>query len=985
MPKTTKKITNGELPLDFAAEVTKQANAEFENGSLLEKVSPITRELLTYWNPSGNFAEVRNINFHKGQWQAILNTIYLHEVLKTKDVKDMYSSVSPELLTEMDFFSLKKEKHEHPKYCVKMATGTGKTWVMHALLIWQYLNAKHEEQASGRFSKNFLLVAPGLIVYERLLDAYLGKERVVGIDKDGKQIIQREFETSDVKKFEELFVPPNYRQEVLGFIQSNTIKKENIGDRTNGMIAITNWHVLSEEGEEPESIQPLESPDLIVKKLLPKTPGITAGHTLDVLDREHFRGKQLDFLANLPDLVMINDEAHHLGGDDGKIDTEDKKWQNAVLEIARNKKGKFMQIDFSATPYLVRGSGQNRSRLFFPHIITNFELKEAIHSGLVKIVAIDKRKGEGAEELDFKAEREGKDVKGLSGGQRVMLRAGLSKLRILEEAFGKFNEKGDKNPKMLIICEDTKVVPYVTEFLRKDEGMSEEEIMEIHSNKKGELGESEWADVKQKLFNVDKHKNPRVIVSVLMLREGFDVNNICVIVPLRSSTSFILLEQVIGRGLRLMWRGPEYDEMHEKNRINLLKKRIEPDSQIDLLHIIEHKEYEKFYDSELSAEDIAIVDDKIDKERAMGDLLNIKLKEDYEDYDLFWPIIIQDKEEELKPLDLNLDNLEIYPIHLSELKKLFDTKGDKFISKEITKETKFGEYEVTAEIFSAKSYQQFLQKMVNSVSIIKVKTGKRKGSEQDFPIMQINTAKIAKLTDEYIRHKLFNEDFDPLEGNNWRILLSTGAKIIEHVRKNISKAIYDLQCSLDVKDAKIIKKNFSEIAEIRMRETCSLEVAKTIYPRVAFPSNKGGFEKAFIEFIDADSQVERFTKIREYDYSFANIIYVREDGLLAHYFPDFIVKIGKDIYLVETKAERDLNNYNVKQKQRATVDWCNKINELNPEDRMDCTWHYALLGEKTFYSMSEKDASTKEILNYAKLTKAKIKGTLGDFLNIKEY
>ncbi len=971
-----KSSASKEIPLDFAKIVSEQANKEFEDGSLLEKVSPVTRELLTFWNPNGNFAEVRNINFHRGQWQAILNTIYIHEVLKCKDVKDMYSSISPELLTEMDFFSLKKEKHEHPKYCIKMATGTGKTWVMHTILIWQYLNAKYEEEKSGRFSKNFLLVAPGLIVYERLLDAYLGKQ---------KEDKSRNFETSDVKKFEELFIPPNYRQEVLGFIQSNTIKKENIGERNDGMIAITNWHVLSEEVEVSDSLQPLESPDLIIKKLLPKTPGTTAGHSLDELDREYFRGKQLDFLANLPNLVMINDEAHHLGGDDSKLDTEEKQWQNAVLEIARNKKGNFMQVDFSATPYTVKGSGQSRTRNFFPHIITNFELKEAIHSGLVKIVAIDKRKGEGAEDLDFKAEREGKDVKGLSGGQRVMLRAGLSKLKILEEAFEEFNSDGTKNPKMLIICEDTKVVPYVTEFLRRDEGMSEEEIMEIHSNKKGELSESDWNDVKQKLFNVDKYKNPRVIVSVLMLREGFDVNNICVIVPLRSSTSFILLEQVIGRGLRLMWRGPEYEELRARNRLNLLKKRIEPDSHIDLLHIIEHKEYEKFYESELSSDDIAEITDEIDKTRVMGDLLNIKLKEDYVEYDLFWPIIIQDKEEELKPLDLTLENLEIYPIHLSELKKLFDTKGDKFISKEITKDTKFGEYEVTAEIFSAKSYQQFLQKMVNSVSVIKVQTGKRKGSEHDFPIMQINTARIAKLTDEYIRHKLFNEEFNPMEGNNWRILLSTGAKIIEHVRKNISKAIYDLQNSLDVKNAKIIKKYFSEVKEIRMRETCSLEVAKTIYPRTAFPSNRGGFEKAFVEFIDADSKVEKFIKIREYDFIFANIIYVREDGLLAHYFPDFIVKIGDKIYLVETKAERDLNNYNVKQKQKATIDWCNKVNELSEEDRMNCTWHYTLLGEKTFYSMSEKDASTKEILDYAKMTKAKVLGTLGDILGIKEY
>ena len=79
---------------------------------------------------------------------------------------------------------------------IDLATGTGKTWVINALLIWQYLNARREEKPSGRYSKNFLLVAPGLIVYERLLDAFLGKENEARI---------RDVEKSDFKKFEELF------------------------------------------------------------------------------------------------------------------------------------------------------------------------------------------------------------------------------------------------------------------------------------------------------------------------------------------------------------------------------------------------------------------------------------------------------------------------------------------------------------------------------------------------------------------------------------------------------------------------------------------------------------------------------------------------------------------------------------------------------------------------------------------------------------
>jgi type III restriction enzyme len=597
---------------------------------------------------------------------------------------------------------------------------------------------------------------------------------------------------------------------------------------------------------------------------------------------------------------------------------------------------------------------------------------------LVKTVAIDKRKEIAALPLEFKAEKDGKSIT-LSEGQRVMLRAGLTKLRILEEGFSKLDS--NKHPKMLVICEDTTVVPVVNQFLMQ-EGLTQEYIMEIHSNRQGEIGQDEWEKVKQKLFDIDKHEKPKVIVSVLMLREGFDVNNICVIVPLRSSTSYILLEQTIGRGLRLMWREPQYQESKNENREKLLVKKEEPDNYLDILSIIEHPAFIEFYERELSG---AITETKTlpKKERVVGDIISVGLKENYQKYDFFWPIIIHEKEEWLTSPELTIDILEKFPIPLEQLKPLITREGDIFYGEELTVKTRFGEYSVTADIFTAKSYNSFIQKIVNAVSSIPIKISKR--TQKTFPIMQINTAFIAKLTDDYIRHKLFGTEFDPLVNNNWKILILTQEKIISHIIKNVSQAIYDLQNKLEVIDAKIIKKYFSEINEIKIRETYAINVAKTIYPKIAFPSNKGGFEKAFMEFIDADSKVNAFVKINEHYHDFANVIYIREDGLLAHYFPDFIVRIGDKIFLVETKAERDLSNVNVKQKRLATIDWVDKVNELKPEDRMNCTWNYVLLGESTFYGMSEKGATTQEILEYARLTKAKIKGTLGDLIGAKEY
>jgi type III restriction enzyme len=957
----------GNIPLKLADAITAIVNAEWKSGKFLEKVTPTTKDLLRFWNPSGSFSDLRRFNFHKGQWQAILNSIYIHEVLKLKNVQDIYMTIHSELLAEMDLIDMQKDKYSHPKYCIKMATGTGKTWVMHALLIWQYLNAKNEETPSGNYSKNFLFVAPGLIVYERLLDAYLGK-----VQENG----QRNIETSDLKIFEDILIPDPYRDEIFNFVQASVCIKEEIGRKITGegLIAITNWHLLVNEEELNEETNPLEDPSAVLKKEFPIRPGTNTGNILNVLDNNYFKGKQLDFLANLDDIVVFNDEAHHLGEWKKADVVLEKKWQKALNHIKKDKNHKFIQVDFSATPYNETGSGLKRQIHYFPHIITNFELKEAIQLGLVKTVAIDKRKELAALPLDFKVEREGNDIKDLSDGQRIMLRAGLSKLKILEDGFLKFDK--EKYPKMLVVCEDTNVVPYVTQFM-KQEGLSDEEIMEIHSNKKGEVKPDEWSKIKQRLFNLDKHATPKVIISVLMLKEGFDVNNICVVVPLRATSSSTLLEQLIGRGLRLMWREPEFSEIKNDNRKKLLIKKEEPDNYLDILSVIEHPRFIEFYERVL-ADSLGIVKEMPKKGRIVGDLINIPLKEGFVDYDLFWPIIIHDKEEFIEIEELSIDDLEAFPTSLEKLKQILPKReGDIFYGEELTVKTRFGEYVVTSELFNVKNYNSFISKLVNIVSAVPVKVSKR--NTKKFPIMQINSAQIAKLADRYIRHKLFNEEFDPLKDNNWKILLLTESKITEHIIRNISKSIYDLQNKLDINEAKIIKRYFSEATELKGREEYCVRVSKSIYLKIPFPSNRGGFERSFIEFVDRDTKVEKFIKINEYAHSFANVLYIREDGLLAHYFPDFMVKVGNIIYIVETKAEKDVNSPNVKLKQLSTIDWINKINELDKENRMGCVWKYVLLGEKTFYSMSDKGATTKEILEYNLMSKSKIKGTLTRF------
>ena len=956
-----------EIPLDFAKQLSNIVNLEWENGSFITKVTPVTQDLLRFWFGDA-FCSTRYINFHKGQKQAILNAIYCHEVLKADSILSMYQQASQDLLTP-DFFNyIANDKFQHPKYCIKMATGTGKTFVLNALLIWQYLNEKFKEvESEVKFTKNFLLVAPGLIVYERLLDAFLGKEQ-----EDGT----RDFSTSDIKRNENLFIPERYRQTLFSFIQNNVVRKEEIGKKVTGegLIAITNWHLLSGADDEIEEteVSPLKDPSGVIKDLLPITPGTTAGHDLNTLDNRYLKGGELEYLQALDSICVFNDEAHHIHENKQNGIISEVEWQKSLNFISENKGRNFIQVDFSATPYDVTGSGQKRTKHYFPHIIVDFALKEAIRGGLVKTIAIDKRKELASlenEELNFKAVRDGKNVIDLSDGQRLMLRAGLAKLRLLEEEFTK--EAENKYPKMLIICEDTKVSPLVCEFL-KSEGLTDDDIMQIDSDKKGSIKETEWKEVKQRLFNVDKHSTPKVIVSVLMLREGFDVSNVCVIVPLRSSQAPILLEQVIGRGLRLMWREKDYQEIKAENRYKMFVEKQSPSNYLDILSIIEHPAFIQFYD-DLESDTVVTEKEMPPKENVLGDIITVGLKDGYENYDFYIPSIISDKEEILQLGELNTDNLNKLPWTLSQLKSMVQNYSDEsFYSEEMTVKTRFGDYKVSSQLFNAQSYNEFLARMLEVIT----NNIARGGGHSSYPTMQINQVALVEVIDKYIRTKLFGETFNPNEGNNWRVLMIARAGILEHIMKEVSQTVYDMQNSVEVTEATVVKNYFSQVEKLKMRENFALDITKSIYEKTAYPSNKGEFEKDFLLFADRDSEVERLIKINENYHNFAHMKYIRTDGLLSTYSPDFILKIRDKVYLVETKAQKDVDNMNVKQKQKSAIDWCKKVNELNSENRMNAMWSYSIIDDNTFYSMNTRGASTEDILEYCKLTNSKVEGKL---------
>ena len=132
-------INSNNISLELAHRLTDVVNAAWENWEMLEKVTPTTASLLNYWFGDG-FCSQRERNFHQGQRQAILNIIYLHEVLGETGVMDAYEGVIPELMDRADLAQLAKPKYQFPKYAVKMATGTGKTWGCSTVVLWAEQN-----------------------------------------------------------------------------------------------------------------------------------------------------------------------------------------------------------------------------------------------------------------------------------------------------------------------------------------------------------------------------------------------------------------------------------------------------------------------------------------------------------------------------------------------------------------------------------------------------------------------------------------------------------------------------------------------------------------------------------------------------------------------------------------------------------------------------------------------------------------------------
>jgi type III restriction enzyme len=295
-------------------------------------------------------------------------------------------------------------------------------------------------------------------------------------------------------------------------------------------------------------------------------------------------------------------------------------------------------------------------------------------------------------------------------------------------------------------------------------------------------------------------------------------------------------------------------------------------------------------------------------------------------------------------------------------------KGDTFISQDLQSATLFGDYRVDGAVMNVGGYNEYLSRLTRRISQAlsePMPKGNKIATHLAKPYLQVNTAELTGWLDDYIWSYLFGAIFNPLDGENWRVLLLQ--PVVDHIVKVFAVALLESEQKHTTGQTEVHLRMLSEIPKLMLRESHSVEVSKCIYTRLGWPARNGGLERAFIHWAQADTQVHAFCKISENRHTFARLRYVKEDGLPAFYSPDFLVRTADAVYLAETKAQQQTTHPNVQRKLKAALAWCERINALTPEQRGGPPWYYVLLAENVVYEWQAKGARLAELLDYARL------------------
>jgi len=775
-------------------------------------ISDTTRILLNYWfHTDHRLPDGRKFAYHYFQREAVETLIYLYEVAALRRHKGLVETFA----TRGDLRLLQYD--DFARYCVKMATGSGKTKVMSLAIAWQFFNAVAE--ARDDFARSFLLIAPNVIVFERLRT-----------DFEGGRI----FRTDPV-------IPP----ELQIFWQDFQFYMRGEGERASslGALYLTN---VQQFYERPEAGQ--NEPDELTAVLGPKPPAQTSAIE--------------DFARRIVDrggpAVVLNDEAHH-------THDEESEWNRIIRGLHADVAGGLAaQLDFTATPRHSKGQ-------LFSWTVYDYPLKQAIIDNVVKRPLKGIAQGIAEQPSQVASTR-----------YQAYLAAGVERWKEYREQLTPLGKK----PVLFVMMNDTAEADDVGDWLRAKypSEFGAEKLLIIHTDRSGDVSRKDLDVARRAAREVDDEKSPvNCIVSVMMLREGWDVQGVTVIVGLRPYTSkaSILPEQTVGRGLRLMFRGTSgyterVDVIGNKTFIAFVEQlEREEDIQLETFKI---------------GEKVTIVTIAPDPAKTAQDIAIPVLS----------PILTRKKSlaEEIAGLDIGAFTCPVLPRKQDDaVAKTFRYEGYDIITlqKLIEREYAIPEPQTAEEVIG-----YYARRIAQDVKL-----------PSQFSVL-------APKVREFLETKAFGE---PVTLNEPVMIKAISSNVAQYVTvKTFVEALRKLVISELEPQLLHAGRSLSETPPFPWSRP-TLAADKCIFNLVPCHNE---FEKEFAQFLQKAPDVQRFAKLPE-QFAFA-IDYTDNTGNLCYYEPDFVALASDGThYIAETKGLEDTN---VANKDRAAQLWCENATRL---------------------------------------------------------
>lgn len=681
-----------------------------------------------------------------------------------------------------------------------------------------------------------------------------------------------------------------------------------------------------------------------------------------------------DELSKMEDLVIIMDESHHYHGEKGAL--------------ALNELKPLLGLELTATPYYKIKSKQEK----FKNAVYEYPLSKSIRDGYTRTPYAVTRQdinfyNFGEEELD-----------------KMMISDGIichKKIKLELEYYAKNNGKTKVKPFMMIVCKDTEHANSIFEYITSDDfinGEYKEKTLVIHSNQ----SKTKREENVEKLLSVESYENPiEIVIHVDMLKEGWDVNNLYTIVPLRTASSKILREQMVGRGLRLPYGTrtgvKEIDSVmltaHSKFD-EILKEAQKGDSIFKEGNVIKVEEIEKENVS------LAQLEIKFPKEEIKKICQDMEIEETVEN-----EYFIEKTQENIKKEILE----EIRKDEILSKKNINVQKIFKKIKKEINNEKDL------SEVYNGNNKTLFNNFIENQIEEIVTKS-----FEKFIPIPQIKVNDNGITEYKIVDFDLELEEFNHIPIENDLIIQNLkdmkDIEIINNENKYISFSDFNSRKELITelrKKPEIDYENYSELLFKLIDQVLNhyrnkynenevkniifmnkIDIVNKIYNQILqdnhFYVHQGMFEEEVIDvkrkniqpvykysnvkklyedpekhklketlFINIekgvfsqakfDSEPElKFARIIERDKEVKNWLRPSTNELNIYYNrskryePDFIVETEYCIYLIEVKGEDKINNADVISKKERGIEYCKIASKFSKANNYK-KWEYLFI------------------------------------------